>query len=125
VQQKYFDKIKSRQVVVIDDLDKEASAWSLKLLYDLLDSRQRQCLPTIFTANRGLTDVNGESPIKTFWRETKIKADKSKFEAEAERDVIIDRSEAIHSRVMGRIWAEVVLVGEDYRVQKHKLRGVS
>jgi DNA replication protein DnaC len=109
-EQLYSSKIATRRLVVIDDVDKDGgpSKWSMKLLYNWVDTRTRKGLPTIFTANRGLEGANS---LQDYW--FAAKPDKPE-----EQSAIRDLAAATFSRMGGSAWGQVVLQGEDYRLWK-------
>lgn len=84
------------RIFVLDDIDKKAATpWSLGRLYDILEYRYINELPTIITANRSILELSN------FWnrnQETK------------------DLSRAIISRIMGQLFKLLHFEGQDYRL---------
>jgi len=83
------------QILVLDDIDKKnASEWTLGRMYDVLDYRYINDLPTIITANRSITS------LLAFWSKS---------------NETQDLSCAIISRIMGQLEKVIHFKGKDYR----------
>ncbi|ETR68194.1 MAG: primosomal protein DnaI [Candidatus Magnetoglobus multicellularis str. Araruama] len=83
------------RILVLDDIDKKPSTqWALGQLYEILDIRDINNLPTIITTNRSIGELS------EFWSNN------------------IDTkglSRSIISRIMGQIFKVIYFKGEDYR----------
>ncbi len=106
IQQSWQDKsvkidwslIRGARILVLDDIDKKpATQWSLGELYDILDDRDINRLPTIITANRSI------QALSTFWSKTEETGSLSK---------------AIISRIVGQLAKVIHLMGKDYRFER-------
>ena len=83
------------RILVLDDIDKKPSTqWALGQLYEILDIRDINNLPTIITANRSISELS------EFWSKS--------FDTK-------DLSRSIISRIMGQIFKVIYFKGEDYR----------
>ena len=88
--------VRDSRVLVLDDMDKKAGTqWMLSHLYDIIDYRYIQQLPTIMTANRSIGD------LCRFWNESQPGSDLSR---------------AITSRILGQLGKIVHMSAEDFRL---------
>jgi DNA replication protein DnaC len=88
--------VRESRVLVLDDMDKKAGAqWMLSHLYDIIDYRYIQQLPTIMTANRSIGD------LCRFWNKSQP---------------VSDLSRAIISRIMGQLLKIIPVRAEDFRL---------
>lgn len=84
------------QILVLDDIDKRAATpWALGELYDILNFRDINELPTIITANRSILELS------SFWNQNKE---------------IENVSRAIISRILGQVLKIIPFKGKDYRL---------
>jgi len=91
-----WNLLRDAGILVLDDIDKKAATpWALGQLYDVLDYRQINELPTIITANRSISELSN------FWNKSKETEDLSK---------------AIISRIMGQVVKMIHFKGSDYRL---------
>jgi len=102
IQQSWHDKriqidwnlTRYARILVLDDIDKKtATRWALSQLYDIIDYRYINNLPTVITANRSIIELT------KFWNN------------ESE-----DLCRAIISRIVGQLAKVVHFEGEDYRL---------
>lgn len=93
-----WNMIRRAVVLVLDDIDKKtATEWALGKLYEVIDYRYINELPTIITANRSILELS------TLWNKTK----------ETE-----NLSHAIISRIIGQLAKVLHFKGQDYRFTK-------
>ncbi len=95
-----WNLIRNSGILVLDDIDKKiATQWALEQLFDVIDYRDTNNLPTIITANRSIIELS------TFWSKTK----------ETEK-----LSRAIISRFVGQLYKVFYFKGKDYRLEKNR-----
>jgi DNA replication protein DnaC len=93
-----WNLIRNAGVLVLDDIDKKtATQWALEQLFDVIDYRDINNLPTIITANRNILELSA------FWSKTR--------ETEG-------LSRAIISRIVGQLYKIIFFEGKDYRLKK-------
>jgi len=93
-----WNMIRRAVVLVLDDIDKKAATeWALGKLYEVIDYRYINELPTIITANRSILELS------TLWNKTKE---------------IENLSHAIISRIIGQLAKVLHFKGQDYRFTK-------
>ena len=86
-------KYKKCRLLVLDDLGKESfTDWSLSLLFELIDSRYRDMLPTVITSNYSVND--------TVQKMTANGADPTTAGAIADRI----HEEYFHVQILGESW---------------------
>lgn len=88
---------RASSILVIDDLDKKPSSpWPMEQLFELLDYRYCNTLPTIFTANSSPSAMN------------------LRWGADVK---VAELGQAVMSRIIGSLADAVEFEGEDYRLK--------
>lgn len=100
-----WDRMRDAAILLIDDLDKRApTSWAMGKLYEVIEYRYREEKPTVFTANKAITD------LASVWANVWLGSARD-WEAQQIRDA----GAAVLSRIVGQAWGCIEMAGEDQR----------